>query len=109
MLSDGNFRSESFGWPWASGDTAVLESGNLTLIVGTRPVSLFDRSWFYAHGQDSNRFDLEIVKTPHSEHHRLADWGAKLSNVHAQGSTRADDGRQWRDRYAWPESARGWP
>jgi len=90
MLSDGKFRSESFGWHWDSGDTAVLESGNYTLIVGTRPVSLFDRSWFYAHGQDPRRFDLVVVKSPHCEPHMFADWCAKLINVDAPGSTSAN-------------------
>lgn len=90
MLSDGKFRSESFGWHWDSGDTAVLEAGNYTLVVGTRPVSLFDRSWFYAHGQDPKRFDLVVVKSPHCEHHMFADWCAKLINVDAPGSTSAN-------------------
>lgn len=90
MLSDGKFHSESFGWPWDSGDTAVLQAENLTLVVGSRPVSLFDRSWFYAHGQDPRRFDLVIVKSPHCEHHMFAEWCAKLINVDAPGSTSAN-------------------
>ena len=90
MLSDGKFRSESFGWPWDSGDTAVLQAGAMTLIVGTRPVSLFDRSWFYAHGQAPRRFQVVIVKSPHCEHHMFASWCAKLINVDAPGSTSAD-------------------
>ena len=90
LLSDGKFRSESFGWPWDSGDTAVLESDNVTLVVGTRPVSLFDRSWFHANGQDPRRFNLVVVKSPHCEHHMFADWCAKLINVDAPGSTSAN-------------------
>ncbi len=90
LLSDGKFRSESFGWPWDSGDTAVLEADNLTLVVGTRPVSLFDRSWFYANGQDPRHFNLVVVKSPHCEHHMFADWCAKLINVDAPGSTSAN-------------------
>ncbi|MEK6260359.1 MAG: M81 family metallopeptidase [Planctomycetota bacterium] len=90
LLSDGRFRSESFGWPWDSGDTAVLEAGNLTLVVGTRPVSLFDRSWFHANGQDPRHFDLVVVKSPHCEHHMFADWCARLINVDAPGSTSAN-------------------
>ncbi|MBC7816033.1 MAG: M81 family metallopeptidase [Planctomycetaceae bacterium] len=90
LLSDGKFRSESFGWPWDSGDTAVLQAGNITLVVGTRPVSLFDRSWFYAHGQDPRHFDAVIVKSPHCEPHMFADWCAKLINVDAPGSTSAN-------------------
>ncbi len=89
-LSDGRFRSESFGWPWDAGDTAVLEADNLTLVVGTRPVSLFDRSWFYANGQDPRHFHLVVVKSPHCEHHMFADWCAKLINVDAPGSTSAN-------------------
>lgn len=90
LLSDGQFRSESFGWPWNSGDTAVLEAENLTLVVGTRPVSLFDRSWFYAHGQDPRHFNMVIVKSPHCEHHMFAEWCARLINVDAPGSTSAN-------------------
>ncbi|MFN8858139.1 MAG: M81 family metallopeptidase [Planctomycetaceae bacterium] len=44
MLSDGQFRSESCGWPGFSGDTAVQEVGPLTLRVGSRPVSLTKRT-----------------------------------------------------------------
>lgn len=89
-LSDGKFQSESFGWPWDSGDTAVLEAATFTFVVGSRPVSLFDRSWFYANGQDPRRFDLVIVKSPHCEPHMFAAWCAKLINVDAPGSTSAN-------------------
>ena len=89
-LSDGRFRSESFGWPWDAGNTAVLEAGNLTLVVGTRPVSLFDRSWFYANGQDPRHFQLVVVKSPHCEHQMFADWCVQLINVDAPGSTSAN-------------------
>ncbi|MBM84203.1 MAG: microcystin degradation protein MlrC [Planctomycetaceae bacterium] len=89
-LSDGKFRSESFGWHWDSGDTAVVEADNITLVVGTRPVSLFDRSWFWANGQDPQRFDMVVVKSPHCEHQMFADWCAKLINVDAPGSTSAN-------------------
>ena len=90
MLSDGQFRSESFGWPWFSGDTAVLEVGPISLLVGSRPVSLFDRSWFLAHGLDPRKFDLVIVKSPHCEHHMFAEWCARQINVDAPGSTSAN-------------------
>jgi microcystin degradation protein MlrC len=90
MLSDGVFRSESFGWHWNSGDTAVLVSGKHTIVIGTRPVSLFDRSWFLANGQDPRDFDLVIVKSPHCEPHMFADWCAKLIDVDAPGATSAN-------------------
>ena len=78
------------GWPWDSGNTAVLETDHATLVVGTRAVSLFDRSWFYANGQDPRRFDAVVVKSPHCEPHMFADWCAKLINVDAPGSTSAN-------------------
>lgn len=90
MLSDGKFFSESFRWPWDSGPTAVLEVGTHTLIVGSRPVSLFDRSWFLAHGQDPRRFDVVVVKSPHCEHHMFDAWCARRINVDAPGSTSAN-------------------
>ncbi|MDP6443105.1 MAG: M81 family metallopeptidase [Pirellulaceae bacterium] len=89
-LADGEFRSESFGWHWDSGNTAVLEADNLTLVVGTKPVSLFDRSWFYANGQLPQHFDMVVVKSPHCEPHMFADWCAKLINVDAPGATSAN-------------------
>jgi len=90
LLSDGKFRSESFGWPWDAGDTAVLQADNFTLVVGTRPVSLFDRSWFFANGQNPQYFDVVVVKSPHCEHHMFADWSARQINVDAPGSTSAN-------------------
>ncbi|MSR81380.1 MAG: M81 family peptidase [Candidatus Latescibacteria bacterium] len=102
LLSDGKFRSESFGWPWDAGDTAVLEAGNLTVVVGSRPVSLFDRSWFYANGQNPRHFDLVVVKSPHCEPRMFADWCAKLIDVDAPGSTSANLRRLGHTRCARP-------
>lgn len=90
LLSDGKFQSESFGWHWDSGDTAVLQSENFVLVVGSKPVSLFDRSWFLANGQDPRKFDLVVVKSPHCEPHMFAEWCAKLIHVDAPGSTSAN-------------------
>ncbi|MFM7071275.1 MAG: M81 family metallopeptidase [Planctomycetota bacterium] len=90
LLSDGRFRSETFGWPWDSGPTAVLEAKNLTLVVGTRPVSLFDRSWFLANGQDPRRFDMVVVKSPHCEPHMFTEWCAMKIDVDAPGATSAN-------------------
>ncbi len=89
-LSDGKFQSESFGWQWDAGNTTVLEAEHFTIVVGTRPVSLFDRSWFYANGQNPQHFDLVVVKSPHCEPHMFADWCAKLIHVDAPGATSAN-------------------
>ena len=90
MLSDGRFPSESFGQEWYSGRTAVLQSGAVTLVVTTRPVHLFDRSLFFAHGQNPRRFDLVVVKSPHCQRRMYADWCAQLINVDAPGATSAN-------------------
>jgi microcystin degradation protein MlrC len=90
MLSDGTFRSESFGDTWFAGDTAVIDVGAITLVVTSRAVSLYDRALFYAHGQDPKKFDSVVVKSPHCEHHMFADWCARLVNVDAPGSSSAN-------------------
>lgn len=90
MLSDGIFRSESFGGEWYSGPTAVLESGNYTLVVSSRPVHLFDRSFFYAHGQNPRHFDAVVVKSPHCQPHMYADWCARMIHIDIPGSTSAN-------------------
>jgi len=90
LLADGRFRSESFGEEWFAGATAVLESGGFTLVVSSRPVNLYDRSFFYAHGQEPKRFDAVVVKSPHCQHHMFADWCARMVNVDAPGSSSAN-------------------
>ncbi len=90
MLSDGILRSESFGQTWFAGPTAVLEINNITLVATTRPVHLYDRSLFYAHGLEPKNFDLVVVKSPHCQPHMYAEWCAKLINVDAPGSTSAN-------------------
>jgi microcystin degradation protein MlrC len=90
MLSDGRFRSESFGQEWHSGPTAVLEAENVIVVVMSRPVHLFDRSLFFAHGQDPRQFDAVVVKSPHCQPHMYADWCARLINVDAPGATSAN-------------------
>lgn len=90
LLSDGHFRSESYGEAWYAGKTAVLEFGNVTLVVASRAVSLYDRSLFLAHGQDPRRFDLVIVKSPHCQPHMFAEWCGRMVNVDAPGATSAN-------------------
>ena len=90
MVSEGKFISESNGAVWHSGLTAVLQSGNYTVVATSRPVNLFDRSLFYAHGQDPKRFDAVIVKSPHCQPHMFDEWAEVTINVDAPGSTSAD-------------------
>lgn len=90
LLSEGRFRSESYGELWNAGPTAVLQAENVTWVVTSHAVSLYDRSLFYAHGQDPKRFDAVIVKSPHCQPHMFADWCQRLVNVDAPGSTSAN-------------------
>lgn len=89
LLGDGEYRGEA-GGRTSAGRTAVLQAGNATLVVTTRPVSLHDRGLFWAHGQDPRRFDAVVVKCPHCEPQMFAAWCARLLNVDAPGSTSAN-------------------
>jgi microcystin degradation protein MlrC len=90
LLADGRFRSESFGEEWYAGPTAVIEAANFTLVVSTRAVNLYDRSFFYAHGQDPQRFDAVVVKSPYCQHHMYDAWCTRMVDVDAPGSTSAN-------------------
>ena len=90
LLSDGRFRSESHRDPWDSGLTAVLQSGNITLVVTSKAVSLYDRSLFLAHGQDPATFETVVVKSPHCQPHLFEHGAQLLVNVDAPGSTSAN-------------------
>ena len=90
MISEGRFISESNGAEWLSGMSAVLVADNVTWVVTSRAVSLYDRSLFYAHGQDPVRFDAVIVKSPHCQHHMFDAWAAATINVDVPGSTSAN-------------------
>lgn len=90
MLTDGAFPSESNGAIWHAGKTALLAVDQHAVIVTSRPVSLYDRSLFYAHGQDPKLFDAVVVKSPHCQPHMFADWAGVVLNVDAPGSTSAN-------------------
>ena len=90
LLSDGRFRNESHGSYWNGGRTAVLDAGNIVLVVTSRPVSLYDRSLFLAHGQDPAWFDSVVVKSPHCQPQFFAESAERLINVDAPGATSAN-------------------
>lgn len=90
LLADNPFRSESFGEEWYSGATAVLEVDNFIIVTSSRAVNLYDRSFFYAHGQNPKHFDAVIVKSPHCQHHIYEDWCNDMVNVDAPGSSSAN-------------------
>jgi len=90
LISDGNYILESWGIPQYSGKTAVLKSGIFTLVVTSRPVSLFDRSLFLGHGLDPEKFHSIVVKSPHCQPRFFDDWAEHNFNVDAPGSTSAN-------------------
>lgn len=102
LLSDGRFPSESFGQTWSSGMTAVLEAGPIAIVATSRPVHLYDRSLFLAHGLDPRRFDLVVVKSPHCQPHMYEEWCGRLIHVDAPGSTSANLPRLGHSRCARP-------
>ena len=90
LLAEGRFSSESFGEIWDAGPTAVLEADHITFVVSSRPVNLYDRSFFLAHGQNPQRFDAVVVKSPHCQPHMYAEWCTQLIHVDAPGSSSAN-------------------
>jgi len=89
-LSDGDVTSESHGEAWYAGPTAVIVSGPITLVITSRPISLYDRSLFLANGQDPATFDMTVVKSPHCQPRFFADGAELLINVDAPGATSAN-------------------
>ncbi len=90
MLGDGRYTLATWGTQEEAGRTAVLRAGGLTLVLTTRPVNLFDRSLFLAHGLDPRSFDAIVVKSPHCQPRFFDAWAACNINVDAPGSTSAN-------------------
>lgn len=68
----------------------MLKSGNITLVVTTRPVVLYDRSLFLAHGQDPRAHHSIFVKSPHCQPQYFNDWPERNFNLDAPGSISAN-------------------
>lgn len=90
LLSDGVFRSESFGELWQAGPTAVLEGEHITVVISSRGVNLYDRSFFWAHGQNPQQFEAVVVKSPHCQKHMYAAWCDEMVMIDAPGSSSAN-------------------
>ena len=89
LLSRGQFHLEDWGNPVDAGPTAVLQAGRITLVVVSRPIFMLDRSLYYAHGQNPERFDLIVVKSP-GAYKRFYTWARKNYNLDIAGSTSAN-------------------
>lgn len=90
VLSDGHMNSESHGEHWYAGLTAVLQTGPYTLVLTSRPVSLYDRTPFLANGQDPANFDMTVVKSPLCQPRFFNDGAEHVLNIDAPGSTSAN-------------------
>jgi len=90
LLADGHYPLESTGAPQYGGPTAVLTSGNFTVVATSQPVSLLDRSLFLATGQNPQNFHSIVVKSPHCQPRFFDDWSERNFNIDAPGSTSAN-------------------
>jgi len=90
LLSDGHARLETMRAALDAGRTAVLTYDNVTVVVMSRSVSLFDRAMYYAVGLNPRDFDLIVVKSPHTEYHMYDEWVEKNFNIDAPGATSAN-------------------
>ncbi|MFN0103880.1 MAG: M81 family metallopeptidase [Bryobacteraceae bacterium] len=90
VLSDGHLRSESHGEHWYAGPTAVFQAGVYTLVLTSRPVSLYDRTLFLANGQDPAAFDMTVVKSPLCQPRFFNDGAEHVLSIDAPGSTSAN-------------------
>ncbi|MGB1893787.1 MAG: M81 family metallopeptidase [Candidatus Latescibacterota bacterium] len=90
MLASGPYYFESWGNEQDGGRTAVLQSGKIDIVLASKPVFLFDRSLFLAHGRDPKNYDLVVVKSPHCQEQFFVAWAEKNFNVDAPGSTSAN-------------------
>ena len=90
VLSDGHMNSESHGEHWYAGLTAVLQTGPYTIVLTSRPVSLYDRTPFLVNGQDPAAFDMTVVKSPLCQPRFFNDGAEHVLNIDAPGSTSAN-------------------
>jgi len=90
LLADGSTRLETSGAALEAGPCAVLEIGTITAVVLSRTVSLFDRALYYSNGCDPQKFDLIVVKSPHTEFHMYDAWVEKNFNLDIPGATSAN-------------------
>ena len=90
LLSNGRGWFETMRSRFDAGPTAVLTFGNFTVVVISRTVGLVDRALYWACGLDPQRFDLIVVKCPHTEYQMYDAWVEKNFNIDAPGATSAD-------------------
>jgi microcystin degradation protein MlrC len=89
-VSEKPFMLEKWGFMQTPGLSAVLKSGNLTIVVTSNPVMQVDRSIYLENNLNPKDFHSVIIKSPHCEPEFYDDWVEKNFNVDAPGSTSAN-------------------
>ena len=89
-INEKPFMPEKWAWLQKPGKSAVLKSGNLTIVVTSNPVLQVDRSIYYENGLDPKDYHSVIVKSPHCEPEFYDDWVNENLNVDVPGSTSAN-------------------
>lgn len=90
LLSDGQTRLETMGEQLDAGLSAVLEIGNATVVVLSKPAYLFDRALYFSNGCDPKQYDVIVVKSPHVERHMYDAWVKRNLNIDGPGSSSAN-------------------
>ena len=85
MLSTGKYFSQGSGMGNA-GPLAVLRTNNITIVVSTQPGVLCDYSMYLGLGQDPKKFDIIIIKLPHTPHHLYDAWAVKNMTIDVPGA-----------------------
>ena len=81
---------EKWGFLQTPGLSAVLKSGNLTIVVTSNPVMQVDRSIYLENNLNPKDFHSVIIKSPHCEPEFYDDWVEQNFNVDAPGATSAN-------------------
>ena len=89
-VSNEPFMLEKWGFLQTPGLTAVLKSGNLTVVVTSNPVMQVDRSIYLVNKLNPKDFHSVIIKSPHCEPEFYDNWVKENFNVDAPGATSAN-------------------
>jgi microcystin degradation protein MlrC len=87
VANNKNLEMETWKFALNPGPTAVLTSGNLTVVAMTNSIMMVDRTLFLDNGCDPKNYHSTIIKTPHAEPAFFDDWVEAKFNVDAPGST----------------------
>ena len=85
MLSTGKYFSQG-GRVENAGSLAILRAKNITIVVSTQPGVLCDYSMYLGLGQDPKKFDVIVVKLPHTPYHVYDAWAVRNMTIDVPGA-----------------------